>query len=50
MSFAKNIKCSNKAISIVKSFLDSAKNSVPDAIKVASKRGIQKAAEVTGDF
>ena len=30
--------------------IDTAKKSTTDAIKTASKRGIQKTAEVTGDF
>ena len=49
MSFAKNIgkNLSNK---YGQKFLDSAKKSTTDAIKTASKRAIQKTAEVTGDL
>ena len=35
---------------MVKKLLDSAKKSKTDAIKTASKRAIQKAAEATGDL
>ena len=49
MSFAKNIgkSLSNK---YGQKRLDSAKKSTTDAIKNASKRAIQKAAEATGDM
>ena len=48
LSFAKNMgkSLSNK---FGLKFLDSAKTSLTDAIKTASKRAIQKAAEATGD-
>ena len=45
LSFAKNI---GKNISIVKNY--SAKKSATDAIKIASKRAIQKTAEAMGDL
>ena len=49
MDFAKNI---GKSLSSKYSqkLLDSAKISTADAIKTASKRGIQKTAEATGDL
>ena len=47
--FAKNMgkSLSNK---YVQKLLDSAKKSTTDAMKTASKRAIQKAAEATGDL
>ena len=49
LSFAKNMgkSLSNK---YGQKLLDSAKKSTTDAIKTASKRAIQKAAEATGDL
>ena len=49
LSFAKNMgkSLSNK---YGQKLLDSAKKSTTDAIKTASKRAIQKTAEVTGDL
>ena len=49
LSFAKNMgkNLSNK---YGQKLLDSAKKSTTDAIKTASKRAIQKAAEATGDL
>ena len=49
MSFAKNMvkALSNK---YGQKLLDSAKTSTTDAIKIASKRAIQKTAEATGDL
>ena len=49
LSFAKNMgkSLSNK---YGQKLLDSAKKSATDAIKTASKRAIQKAAEATGDL
>ena len=49
VSFAKNIgkNLSNK---YCKKLLDDAKKSTTDAIKIASKREIQKTAEATGDI
>ena len=35
---------------MIKNFLDSGKKSTTDAIKAASKREIQKPAEITGDL
>ena len=49
MSFAKNIDKSLSNKYGQKRF-DSAKKSTTDAIKTASKRAIQKIAEVTGDL
>ena len=49
LSFAKNMgkSLSNK---YGHKLLDSAKKSATDAMKVASKRAVQKAAEATGDL
>ena len=49
LSFAKNMgkSLSNK---YGQKLLDSAKTSTTDAIKIASKRAIQKTAEATGDL
>ena len=49
LSFAKNMSktLSNK---YDQKLLDSAKKSTTDAIKIASKRAIQKTAEATGDL
>ena len=49
MSFAKNMvkALSNK---YGQKLLESAKTSTTDAIKIASKRAIQKTAEATGDL
>ena len=49
LSFAKNMRksLSNK---YGPKFLDNAKKSTTDAIKIASKRAIQKTAEATGDL
>ena len=49
LSFAKNMgkSLSNK---YGQKLLDSAKKSTTDAIKIASKRAIQKTAEATGDL
>ena len=49
LSFAKNI-CKNLSHKYGEKLLDSAKKSTADAIKTASKRTIQKAAETTGDL
>ena len=49
LSFAKNIgrNLSNK---YAQKLVDTAKKSATDALKTASRRAIQKAAEATGDF
>ena len=49
LSFAKDIgrNLSNK---YDQKLVDSAKNSATDALKIASKRAIQKTAEATGDL
>ena len=49
LSFAKNIG-KNLSNRYGQKLLDSAKKSKTDAIKIASKRAIQKTAEATGDL
>ena len=49
LSFAKNID-KNLSSKYCQKLLDSAKKSTTDAIKTASKRGIQEIAEATGDL
>ena len=49
MSFAKNI-CKSLSNKYGQKLFDSAKKSTTDAIKIASKRAIQKTAEATGDI
>ena len=49
LSFAKNIG-KNISITYSQKLVHSAKNSATDAIKIVSKRAIQKTAEATGDL
>ena len=49
LSFPKNI-CKNISSKYSQKIVDSAKKSAIDAIKTASKRGIQKTAEAFGDL
>ena len=49
LSFAKNI-CRNLSNKYSQKLVDTAKKSEIDALKIASKRAIQKTAEATGDL
>ena len=49
LSFAKNIG-KNSSNKYGQKLVDSAKKSITDALKTASKRAIQKTAEATGDL